>query len=439
MSRVISLILLAVLSCWANGGVGDQNSMKLNQLLLLVRDSKVVQMAEFERQMTLFKYEETKALDYGTVDLQMQGVNTNHSGAVFAMKLNEREVKLADFAPNSLNYPDSRDSFGTKLAFKLPLYTGGKISAYKEITKRLIDIAELDKRDLILQKSFEVKKGFYSIILLEQLITQINEIKSNTLFLKSSVKQMREEGYATKTDMLLLDARVAEIDSLINQLKTNKELILHFLSFLTSSKVGDISYDKGSVGVVFEDALDSDIITKNIGIQKAKTAIEIKKHQIEIASSQFLPDVGLMGEYGSNDERFLDNFSDHDYYMVGLGVSLNIFSGGASTNKEQYEKIDMMKQKKRLSYAKEGLLLQADDIRTKIKNLNFKLQALVKQKRYKKEILESFKESHREKRASMNDVLIHQSNFIQTVMKIQENQNLKYSEIFKFQTLKEEN
>jgi len=422
----------------ADATITTPTKMKLDELLSLVQKSKIVQMAEFERQMSLFKHKEIKALDYGKLDLKIQGLTTNHSGAVFTMKLNERVIQGSDFAIAGINNPDSRESYESKITFSLPLYTGGKISSYKKITKKLVAISNLSKKDMINQKSYEVKKGFYSIILLKNLITQITNIKTNTLFLRESVKQMRIEGYATKTDILLLDARIAEMDSLVHQLQTNKELIFHFISFLTSTKVTDISYDDSMIDIRFNDILDSDILTQNIDIQKANKAIEIKREQLSISRSGYLPQIGLMAEYGSNDEKLFKNFHDHDYYIVGVGASWNIFSGGATLNNTERSKVDLLKQQTTLSYAKEGLLLKADDIRTKIKNLNYKLNALAKEQEYKKEIFENFKESHKEQRASMNDVLLHQSHYIQTVMKIEENQNLKFTEIFKFQTLIED-
>jgi outer membrane protein TolC len=406
----------------------------LNDLLTLVNDNKEIKMSEFKRQMSISKHKQTKALDYGKLDLSLQGLRTNHSGAVFAMKLNEREAKMSDLLPvDNLNYPKVRSSFETKLTFSLPLYTGGKISAYKKITKKLIDISRLDKKNIVIQKRFEAKKGFYSIVLIKELIMQMNTIKTNTTFLRKSVNQLNIEGFATKTDLLMIDSRLAEVDSLLSQLKTNKDLILHFLSFLTSHNISGSTHDKNDIE--FKDTLDSTILMQNIDIQKAQIAIEIKKNQISVASAEYLPEVGFMAEYGSNDEKLFGNFTDHDYYMAGIGVKWNLYSGGATKDGLSKAKVDLLKQKMTLALARDGILLKADDIRTKIKNLNFKLNALNKEKEYKKQIFENFKESHKEHRASMNDVLIHQSKYIETLMKIEKNRNLKFEEIFKFETL----
>ena len=433
MKKIINVLFLTILSIPLIANDSNKNIMSLNDLLGLIKQSKEIKISEFEKQMSIFDYKKTKALDYGSLNLQINGLRTDHSGAVFAMKLNEREVKSQDFALENLNYPDDRSSFESKLTFSLPLYTGGKISAYKEITKKLMNIAGLDKNNLLIQKIFEVKKGFYSIVLIEELTAQINTIRKNTLFLRESINQLEIEGFSTKTDLLMIDSRLSEVDSILSQLKTNKELALHFLSFLTSHPVSDIIHIKDNI--YFKDISDNKILMKNINIKKAEIAIDIKKSQINISSSDYLPNLGLIAEYGSNDKKLLGNFSDHDYYMLGFGAKWNLFSGGSSKNDLLKAKVDLLKQKMTLALSKEGILLQADDIRTKIKNLNFKLEALNKEKKYKKQIFKNFEESHKERRASMNDVLIHQSKYIETLMKIERMKNLKYEEIFKFQTL----
>jgi len=439
LKKIIGVLMFATLSISlvANEINNSKTIMNLDGLLNLVKQNKEIKISEFKRQMSVFDFKKTKALDYGTLDLNIQGLRTDHSGAIFGMKLNERVVKGADLNPASnfaaINYPEDRSSWESKLTFSLPLYTGNKISAYKKITKELITISTLDKQNLINKKQFEVKKGFYSIVLIEELIIQIGTIKTNTEFLRNSVNELKIEGYATKTDLLLIDARLAEIDSLLHQLNTNKELALHFVSFLTSKKIDGITYTKDNL--IFTNISDDKLLTQNIDIQKAKKAIEIKKNQVLVSSSAYLPEVGLMGEYGSNNENMFGNLKDHDYYMIGVGAKWNIFNGGATNNDYSKAKINLLKQKTTLNYAKEGLLLKADDIRTKIKNLNFKLNSLNKEKAYKKQIFENFKESHKEQRASMNDVLIHQSKYIQTLMKLEENKNLRYEEIFKFETL----
>ncbi len=51
---------------------------------------------------------------------------------------------------------------------------------------------------------------------------------------------MRKEGYTKNTDVLEIEAKLAEVNSMLNQARLNKELAYQFLSFLLNRDVSSI-------------------------------------------------------------------------------------------------------------------------------------------------------------------------------------------------------
>lgn len=405
----------------------------LDELLNLLQQNREIKQAEFEEEIAQFKQKEAQAKNFGSLDLQIQMIRSNDPLTVFGMKATGRSIELADMSIDNLNYPSVRSAYNSKLVYSLPIYTGNKISTYEKIAKKLSKLAALDKKALIVEKKYELKKSYYSIVLLDNLIEQMKTILQNTKILKQSTKKLLEEGYATKTDLLQVEARLEEINALLSQLDTNRQLAYHFLRFLTASNVSKIEHPKAKVD--FKDYANDEILSKNLMLQKAKVGVDITKDKINLSTSEYLPQIGLIAEYGSSDEKFLNNFKEHDYYTFGLGFKLNLFSGGATKYAHESAKIDYAKQKLSLAHAKEAIVLQAEQIRTNIKNYNAKLRSLYKESLYKKEIFENYKKSYTQHYGSMIDILIHQSKYIESLMNIEEVENKKYEEIFKFEKL----
>jgi len=94
--------------------------------------------------------------NWGKLGLTQDIMNSNNAANVFGFKLTSREATFGDFGfgasnmptntspaylttpPNTLNHPDARTFFQTKLKYEIPLFTGFQISSYTEILNSLL-------------------------------------------------------------------------------------------------------------------------------------------------------------------------------------------------------------------------------------------------------------------------------------------------------------
>jgi outer membrane protein TolC len=442
-------------------------NLSLDSALDIVKkDNLEINIAGFDSEIAKLGVKVSKGYSYGKLDAELMGMRSNDAGNVFGFKLQSREANFGDFGfseflggvgqaigqaggnfgtfskimgdpkmggqllstqPDDLNYPDDRNHFDTKLIYKLPLYTGGKLAGYRDIAKKMVKMSKLDKKKVEAEKVYEVRKTYYDISLLYQFEKDLTTIKKNIEKLRDATKSMRDEGYAKKTDLLEVESKLSNVERMLFQAQANKELSYQFLSFLLNA-------DVKSIKKVPLDALDSGvalqtIFEQNRDIQKAKLGLEIQTKMVDVKQSAYMPEVGAFAEYGSSDDKFLNNFSKHDRYTVGVQAKLNLFNGGVDNAQIEQEKVKALKVKKQIELAEKGIALKYKKINTEIRNLEIQVTSLKKEIELMDEIYQAYQERYKEGLASINDVVIKQSQQIEKLLKLLELQNSKNEKI----------
>ena len=220
----------------------------------------------------------------------------------FTQGLAQNGGAILGIAPNDLNYPDARNNYQIKLSYMLPIYTGGKLTEYKHIMESMYRMSKYDTQKLLNTKIYEVKKAFYDISLVERYIVNLSKITKNINELENVILNMKQEGYAKDVDLLEVQARQAEAESMYNQAKLNRDLAYQFLSFLLNREVSSIK--KVSVKAPMPRVDRYILESNNIDIQKAKLGLQISEMAVKAEEASFLPTVGGFAEYGSADMYF---------------------------------------------------------------------------------------------------------------------------------------
>jgi len=433
-----------------------------------------IDIANFDKEVNDLGVRVANGYSFGKLDATVMGLRSNDAGNVFGFKLQSREADFGDFGfdqflgafgaamvnesgvpdfnafasnlssaqaqgqllaiqPDKLNYPGSRNHFDTKLSYMIPLYTGWKLKSYRDIAHKMSKMGSLNKQKVIAEKLFQVKKAFYDISLLLNFEKDLDHIRMNIEKLKRTTIEMRKEGYAKKTDLLEVESKLANVERMLSQTDANKELSYQFLSFLLNAEVTSIktvALDAPEFTVTEEEVLD-----KNLDVKKAKTGLEIQSKMVTVARSAFQPSVGAFAEYGSSDDKFLNDFKDHDRYTVGVKLSYNLFSGGSDFATLQQEKLKKLKVARQVELAKKGIALKFKKIKTGIKNFNAQIESLEKEVDLSNEIYLSYQAQYEEGLSSINDVLIKESLQIEKLLKLQHVQTERNEKILELARL----
>ena len=439
-------LLLLIITLPLFAGV---KNLSLNQAIeILKKDNLELKISRFNEQMAAYEAEATEALNYGKLDLTVAGMRSNDAGNVFGFKLQSREATFGDFGfaefdptnpnilsvqPNSLNYPDARNHFQTKISYLLPVYTGGKLTEYQNITESMHRMSQHDTKKLLNAKIYQVKKAYYDISLVDNYISNLSKIMKNITKLESIVRTMETEGYAQDIDLLEVQARRAEAQSMYNQAKLNRDLAYQFLSFLLNKEVSTIRKVSEMAKMPRVDL--QHLLSNNIDIQKALLGLEISKMAVEVQEGNFKPEIGAFGEYGSADDVFMNEFFDKDSYTVGVQAKWNLFNGGADKAKLEKAKVNRLMVEDQVRLAKTGIALQVKKLRTEVLSADANIRSYRKQLNFAKKVYENYSARYKEGIVSISDVLIKQSKELEVMLKLLTAKNKRNTKIFELDSI----
>jgi outer membrane protein len=418
-------------------------------LEILETNNLEIKTARLDHQSSQNDVSIAKGYNYGSLDLTQSALRSNDAGNVFGFKLSSREANFGDFGaeefmagmpspdmktpPQRLNYPGYQNYFQTKLTYMVPLYTGGKLSAYGDISEKMEQIKKLDADQVKTEKIYETRKSYYDMALLQSSIDHMKTIHKNISTLENTTRVMITEGYAKKVDLLEVEARKANVERSIIEMEANKKLLYHYLSFLLNTPVSEIELPASDYPASSVD--EETVLSRNTDLQKASQGLEIRSKMVEVAYAPLLPQIGAFAEASSADDTFLGDFNDHKAFTVGAKLSWNLYNGGVDHNTLQKARIDKLKTQTQVELAKKGIALQYDKIRTEIESLNTQIKSLEKELELSEAIYRNYEGRYREHLASMSDVIIKQSQQIEKVLNLQMVKNQRNERIFALEKL----
>lgn len=397
---------------------------------------------------------------YGKLDIVQDFARSNDAGNVFGFKLSSREADFGDFGsqefmanqaacmggdttacanmytkpPQNLNYPGYRNYFQSKLKYEVPLFTGFMISSYEKIMDSVAKIKSLEKSKVIAQKTYELKKSYYDMALLEHSMSNLKVILKNIQTLEDMTEEMISVGYAKKVDLLEVKAKKGNVERLLSQMQLNEDLLYHYISFLLDEKTSKITTPSlNDIGLNI--ASNEDIVNTNLDIKMANEALSAKKKMVDVAKSSFYPMIGAFGEVSTADDKFLNDANDHKAYTIGARATWNIFSGGSDYAKIEKARLEELKMQNQVALANSGIALKTDKIKTEIQSYNNEIESLKKELALADEIYENYEARYKEKMVSMSDVIIKQSEQIQKILQLQEITNKRNERIFALEEL----
>ncbi len=448
-------------------------NLTLGQAIKMTKhDNLEVKISKFEEQMKSYELDAVVGMNYGKLDLTFNAMRSNDALNVFGFKLMSREASFGDFGfseflggignvmqaangdfgafskmmsdassqaqmlstqPKDLNFPQARNNFQTKVSYQIPIYTGGKLTEYANITKALYRMSKMDTSKVINAKIFQVKKTFYDISLVSNYIYNLQKIIKNIDKLEGIVNSMKREGYAQDVDVLEVQARKAEAQNLYNQAKLNRALAYQFLSFLLNKDVASVKQVREMAPM--PKAKLSDIYRDNLDIRKALLGLEITKMAIKAEQAAYLPTVGGFGEYSSADDKIFNDFTAKDAYTVGLQVKLNIFNGGIDKANIEKAKVKSMQTREQVELAKKGIALKVKQLETEILSLDSDLKSYQTQLKFSKKVYASYQGRYKEGIVSISDVLIKQSKELEVLLKLQTVKNKRNTKVFELNSI----
>ncbi len=458
--KLLTLLTTTVLSMHASG-ILYTDALNIDDAIEILKSNNLeLKVASYDIQSAEKDSTQAMGNHWGSLDFIQNIARSNDAGNVFGFKLTSREATFADFGanefmdnlacgapdstcvnpldpyttpPEALNYPKEHNFFQSKVEYTLPLYVGGKISAYVEAAEAMEKLKKLDRQSLLNLKIYETRKAFYDMRLLEEAVGHLRTINKNIGKLEQMAKVMIREGYAKNVDLLEVQAKRSNIERSINEMAANEQLLYHYLSFLLNQPVNNIELP--ATEAPMPQFNQEQIINHNVDVKRAETGLAIRRAMQDVETAGYLPMVGMKADAQVAGESFNDYSTEKSSYTVGLQLKWNLFNGGSDYSKVEKARIEALKTKTQLELAKKGIGLQFEKIITEILSLDFEIDALDHELELANTIYASYEERYREQLSSMSDVIVKQSEQLAKVLELLKVKNKRNERVFALEKL----
>ncbi len=294
-----------------------------------------LEIASFKENISAAEFElkAAKGMFFPKVKIEERFTRTDIPTYAFFSKLGQERVSQFDFDPKKLNDPSGINNFQTKLSIEVPLWLGGKLRAYKNISE--INLSA-KKRELK-RKEEEVIKKLYKAYLNASLSKEALKVA------KQSLKDAKEHyrlaqklhgvGMALLSDVLRAKVYVSKAEQKVKEALNNYELSKKAVEFIANSSFGEFEVEelKDCKEVNIED-LKRAALSKREDLKALNDYLRIYHEQKRAVMSENLPQFFAFGSYELNSRDYPFGTQGKGY-MVGAGVSLSFDTGLTTLNK----------------------------------------------------------------------------------------------------------
>ncbi|NTV80201.1 MAG: TolC family protein, partial [Candidatus Aminicenantes bacterium] len=278
---------------------------------------------------------------------------------------------------------DFTKDYQMALAFSLPLFAGGRLTAgYKQATFGLQasrEAVRLSEQETI----FEAKRAFYGYLLAKEFSAVAAEGLALAEKFRENVKNLYQVGMASKFDLLRSEVQVANLKPQAIRAKNSVEVAALGLKTVCGIDLAAPVEVKGELAPPPLDAVVESVVEEALAQRPELRQLDYQRRMagemLKIARGSALPTLALGGAYNVwSDALNLRKGTWQNYYTISLSLSLPIFNGF-----ESHARIGQSKAALReLDWTRKGLSNAiAFEVRQAVLNLNQARETLLSQEK----------------------------------------------------------
>lgn len=259
-----------------------------------------------------------------------------------------------------------------------PVFNGIRIAEYYN------RIQEENLKSVETKIKSDVKKSFYNVLLLKEVITLNQQSIDNAQENLRVVEARYRAGVALEYDYIRAKVKVETLKPQLTQSENNLEIAKQFLKNNIGLKdeqnidvTGSLAYDSLEVWGS-TDELIKKISSSNVAIRQLKLSKKINEQLVDIDYANYLPKFYVFGQWSSqaneNDGRSLTGYRFYNSIVAGIGLNwnLNLFR---NSYKEEQSKIEVLKSEEQIVKTKELLKTQTRSIILKIEDAKNRIRS----------------------------------------------------------------
>lgn len=351
---------------------------------MAIENNKGLRMADMQRQAA--HYTRKSASTSYLPKISATGIYM-HTGKELSLLSDEQKTTLSHIgdaisapALNSVGqglvdalHTDTRNMAGAAVMLTQPIYMGGKIRAYNNITLLAEQIAG-DRYNLRYQELIvAVDETYWNIVQLTARKRLAEGYLNLVETLDNDVDQLIGEGFATKADGLSVKVKVNEAKVSIIQVNNGIEILKMRLCELcglpmdTAITLADENSEDLPVSDYdYTDNTESWVNRPELSALSA--SVRIHDEKIKLARSEFLPTVALTGGYFANYPSVFNSFEKKfkGTWNIGVAVNIPLLTWGDRSYKTKAAKAEAAAARFEFDETREKIELQVSQNRQKV-------------------------------------------------------------------------
>jgi len=286
--------------------------------------------------------QESLAVFYPQVKGRISYDYSNNPARVFAMIVAQRDFQPSNIT--TINTPGGRSNFRPEITANISLFNGGQDYYRYKTTQLGVEISELESSTLHNNLIQMVTDNYYALLVAKEnrLIALRSKDAVNRELKNAEIRF--QAGSVLKSDVLSLRVRHANTEEWLIQAtngiemaKTGLRTLLNLNSFSPVETIQQNNTHLPSPPNSINDAFISAEANRP-EIQMAAKQIKSQEQQVKIAQGAHLPRVNAYVSYGANSQNGSIN-SNQDNVSTGISLEMDLFSGFASQQRIQQEKM----------------------------------------------------------------------------------------------------
>lgn len=281
-------------------------------------------------------------------------------------------TEVAVIPKEAMSY-DIHNVFAGAITLTQPIYMGGQIRALNEIARYGEEAAESARNLAVQELLYTVDEAYWLVVSLREKQKLADGYVALVDSLNHSVAQLRENGMATKSDVLTVEVKLNEARIASLKVTNGVSLARMALAQLCGLPVDDgftltdevntadlspRSVPEYSMDEVFARRQDLEVLRKSIGMLQGKE---------KLAMSAMLPKLAAVGMYSFSNPNVIDGFQKRfgGGFSIGAMLTVPLWHWGGNYNQYRAAKSATLSQRLLLEDLEEKVELQVRQARYK--------------------------------------------------------------------------
>ena len=278
---------------------------------------------------------------------------------------------------------NTTNMFGGAITLTQPIYMGGKIRAYNQITKYAEELAKTQKSTAVKDLVFQTDEIYWQVVSLvykKKLAESYADLLDS---LYQNVEAMIAEGVATQSDGLTVAVKQNEAQITLTKVSDGLSLSKMLLAQICGLPINMPYTLADEIEELHEENLPTptnsinmdEVYANRSEIQSLTLATEIYKQKQKVALSAMLPNLALTGSYMFSNPNVFNSLEKRvdGFFNVGVMLKIPVFHWGKDFYKVKAAKTERNIALLNLEEAKEKIELQVNQATFKVNEANKKL------------------------------------------------------------------